>query len=306
MLANESIVIPSMEYEDIFSDYIFEFVQTLNYRECFDIINGDRLEFSIVGRDRPHKINPIIKTACPEDVKDIIAIYQDIYDNSYPYKEMEDPDEVLAMVESNNVEFFVFQDANGENIGCFTLVLDFEDKMGYTRGLNIRKKYLGKVDVLKAFMGCFLSACKKYDGKIFRWYGESRTAHTNSQYVMRMCGFRPVGFYPNKDIFYHKIESDILIISYDEKAIREYRTKKLPTILPEVKNSFEYSDRMFRLGTYEVCTPQIILDLAKVNSLKRKIQKEIIPDKYGDQEIKFSLAGSDAYFTFLYTLKTKI
>jgi len=301
MLVEESISKHLITYNDLYSDFIFEFLQSFDSRKNLDFRSGDRLEFSISGRHRCNKINPLIKFAEPEDVDDIISIYQDIYENSYPYKEMEDPDEILAMIESQNTEFFVFQNFKGENLGCFTLILDFQNKMGYTRGLNIRKKYLGRVDVLKAFMGCFLGACIKYDDKIFRWYGESRTAHSKSQFIMRLCGFRPVGFYPNKDFFYNKIESDILIISYDERALREYRSKKLPLILPKIENSFIYSDKKFNLGDYELFFPKIRLDTKKLIKLKRKLKKKIIRDKFGYHDILFYFTDSESYFKFLYT-----
>jgi len=297
-MAVENIIYPSfVSYNDFISNTSNQLLETFG---PIDITKGKQFKVRISNRKRK-KINPIIRKATIEDIDEIIFIYKDIYDNSYPYKEMEDREEVKNMLTSQDVEWLMFETVGGEVVGCFTFTFDFEDKMGYTRGFMLKKKYLGKVDTIKAFMGSFLAMCTKYEGRILRWYGESRTAHAKSQYFMRPCGFRPVGFYPNKDMFFNRIESDILIVSYDEKALHEHRSQKTPLILPEIEKQFLYSNRRYYLGDYILGNPKFKLNSEKMAKIKESVKQKVVKDKFGYSEITLNLKGSSSYLTFLYT-----
>jgi len=214
---------------------------------------------------------------------------------------MEDESEICKMIKNSDVEWIVFKNKEEEIIGCFTFILNFEDKMGYLRGLNVKKKFLGKIDVLKAAMGSFLAMYSTYEDYIYRWYGESRTAHTKSQYALGAGGFKPIAFYPNKDVFYNKIESDILLICYDERALRQYRCNSIPKIIPAVYDCFLYSDKKYNLGSVQVKTPNIKLDPIKVKKIQNETIRKLIKDEFGYIEVKFFIKNSDSYFEFLYT-----
>ena len=301
MLANEAFAEQIILYSDIFSDTTNIFLQSFKNIQEIDFFNGTQVNFRIHKRKKHDKLNPIIKFATQEDVDEIINIYKDIYEGTYPYKEMEDKEEVSKMIESPNIEWLVFRTPHDETIGCFTFILDFEEKMGYLRGLNLKKNNLGKIDVLKATISSFITMYRKYEGKIFRWYGESRTAHTNSQYTLGAGGFKPVAFFPNKDVFYNKVESDILLISYDERALEEYRSKRKPRILPSVENCFVYSDLRYSLGDYEIERPNIKLNDQKICKLEKTLEWESTQDRFGYVDFTFSFKNSDSYFQFLYT-----
>ena len=284
------------------SVFIQDYLQSFIPPQNIDLTNGTVFNFIIRERAHKKKINPVIRKATFKDIEEIIYIYQDIYEGSYPYKEMEDPENIKAMLESENVEWLMFEHPKTREIcGCFTLVLDFKDKMGYTRGFVIKKKFCGKFDVLRAFMASFLAMYLKYEDKIFRWYGESRTAHAKSQYCMRPGGFRPVAFYPNKDLFFHKVESDILLMCYDSSALGELRSKKFPHIIKEALPAFNYSNAKYLLGDYEIFQGSLHLDSKYLIALQKKLRTEVVKNKYGYEEICFRIEGSDAFFSFLYT-----
>ncbi|MFX1327506.1 MAG: hypothetical protein ACFE91_05105 [Promethearchaeota archaeon] len=292
----------SVSYDNMFMNFTQKFLQSFEEIADCDFQAGTYFDFEIEGRAQKKRINPLIRKANLEDINEIVFIYRDIYENSYPYKEMEDRDEIKIMLESPNVEWLIFETISGEIVGCFTFILDFAKKLGNIRGFVIKKKFLGKVDIMKMAMGSIIAMYKKYNDKIFRWYGECRTAHTKSQYFCSAFGFKPVGFYPCKDVFFNKVESDLLIISYDERALTTMRSKEIPKILPDAINGFLYSDRRYNLDSYSIYNSNNLnLNECKIKELRKSLSKSISKDKFGYETIKFSFTNSDSYFEFLYT-----
>ncbi len=303
MIRNELISSISFPIEQTFPDTINEFLDNFEIRIDSDICNGAELEFKLKKNSR--KIPPILKLALPEDAEDIVDIYRENYDGMYPYKEMEDIEEVRKMLEDPNVEWILFKNREDETIGCFTFVLDFSKKLGYIRGLMVRKIFQGKYDVLKAAIGSFITMYSTYEGKIFRWYTENRTAHSKSQYVLSVGGVRPIAFYPNKDTFFNKIESDIMHICYDKRALRELRSRKTPKFLPITLNCFSYSDQRYNLGAYKLEVPQLNMNPNILAKLYIKVGVKVNIHKFGYETIRFYLEGSDSFFEFFHTLHLK-
>ncbi|MFX1323990.1 MAG: hypothetical protein ACFE8N_03470 [Promethearchaeota archaeon] len=258
------------------------------------------LDFEIAER-KCHKISPILRLAMPEDAKEIISIYDELYDGTYPFSEMLDEEEVRKMIADPNISWIVYQDPYFTIAGCITFVLDFEHKRGYIRGFMLKKQYQGYIDITKAMIGSMLAMLHKYKDEIYVWYVENRTAHSKSQYSMWVCGIAPVGFYPNKDVFLGKVESDLMQILYDERALRKYRSTNIPCLIPEIESCFQYSDARYGLGVYKEENPTIHLNKRKVIKIKNQLEKSIVQDKFGYEEITLVLNGSSSYFTFLYT-----
>ncbi len=266
-----------------------------------DIQSGIYLDFEIDDRKHKNKINPILRLARPEDAREIIEIYKELYDGTYPYKEMEDETEVRKMIEDPSIQWIVYQDPSFNIAGCITFVLDFKNKRGYIRGFLLRKEYQGYIDITKAMIGSMIGMCHKYKDKIYTWYVENRTAHAKSQYSMWVCGIAPIGFYPNKDIFFGKVESDLMQIFYDERALRKYRRKDIPNFLPAVERCFTFSNKRYNLGSYEIKVPEISLDDNKISKIRNHLSVKFSTDKFGYITIAFSIENSDSYFKFLYT-----
>ena len=264
----------------------------------------DTLQEYLVTIERPNrkeKINPIIRRATPEDVGRIISTYLDVYEGTYPYKEMEDETSVLDMIKSDDVEFLVFESFTGAMLGCVTFVLDFKKKMGYLRGLMVAPKFRGRVNIVKATVASLIAMYSKYDGNIFRWYSESRTAHAKSQHAICAGSLGPIAFYPNKDVFHGKVESDLLLISYDEKALTTRRSSKVPTFIPEVKGCFDFSNARYYLGDHEICSKELDLDHDEISRLKKGLRRCLILEEFGYAKVVLSIDGSRSIFSFLYT-----
>ncbi len=81
-----SIIPRDYLYPKSIEDFIDAFEGILD----LDIETGMELDFLIEGREASTKISPMLKLARPEDAKDLADICKKIYENSYPYHEMED------------------------------------------------------------------------------------------------------------------------------------------------------------------------------------------------------------------------
>jgi L-amino acid N-acyltransferase YncA len=267
-----------------------------------ELKNG--FQFDIKIRNTPKKrVTPIFRLARPEDAKHIVKIVKDDYEGSYPYKEMEDPDEVRRMIESGRYKFVVFLNEQEEIIGNTCFVLNLEEKTGYTRTFVVKKEWLGVLDATKAYVASFVAICNRYKDKIHMWWGEMRTADAKSQYINRLCSFRPLGFLPNKDRFYNQIESDILVASYNKEMFTHHRSSKLPSIIPKVIQSYAYSDLQYHLGNPDIISAE--LDYSQLKHKASGLQNDLIisnrADKFNYITYRLSLKHSDPSFQFLYT-----
>ncbi|MFX1365877.1 MAG: GNAT family N-acetyltransferase [Promethearchaeota archaeon] len=304
-MLSEEIVTPSViSFDDMFMKFTQQFLQSFQSIIISDFERGTSVNLKIKGRSDKKRINPIIRLARSDDIDEIVFIYKDLYDNTYPYKEMEDREEIQKMLDSPNIEWLIFETNQHEIVGCFTFMFDFDKKLGNIRGFNLKRKFLGKLDIMKMAMGSIITMYKKYNDKIFRWYGECRTAHSKSQYFLSALGFKPVGFYPCKDIFYNKVESDLLILSYDKRALTTKRCTDPPEIIAEALNGFFYSDNRYNLGSYKIADSRCLnLDLnnQKVRKFQKNLIRNISKDKFGYESIRLSFKGSQSFFEFLFT-----
>jgi hypothetical protein len=259
------------------------------------------VDFEISSRKHITKRTPILKFAKPEDSELISKLYKEVYKGSYPYKENEDISALKDMIESEKYEFIIIKDNRHNSVGSFKFILDFDKKRGYMGGFMLKKEYRGHIDMVKALMGSVISMWSRYNDRILLWYIENRTAHTKSQFMSSMCGIKPVAFFPNKDIFFNKTESDIMHIIYDEKALRKHRTGKVPQIIETVKKIFDYSNRRYNLIEPEIVTSKYNLDTKKIANLREKLNINIVDGKFGYKKISFSFQDSHSFFSFLYT-----
>jgi len=173
-------------------------------------------------------------------------------------------------------------------------------KKGYMGGFMVRNKFQNKLDVIRAIMGSYIWMWNSFKDDILVWYCENRTAHASSQYITAVCGINTIAIFPNKDIFFGQIESDVMGIIYTEKVLREMRSTSVPTLIPSALNSFLYSDKLYTLGNIRVAQPSLNLDFNYIKGIFEKVRCEVEDDKYGYQHFKFTIAGTDSYFTFLH------
>ncbi len=285
----------------LFPQNIDELTETFRGKLTLDE-KGTFLDFDITDRPLPkRKISPVVRKARIEDAQAIVDIYLDIYKGTYPYKEMEDVKYIRGLIENHSYEILVYSELNGNIAGCITFVLDFAQKRGYIRGFMLKEAYQGKIDVTKAMIGSMLVISDIHRDNILSYYAENRTAHSKSQYAMSVCGISPIAFYPNKDVFNNEIESDLLQIVYNSKIFKKFRSDLTPSIIPPVKNCFEYSNNKHDLGQCKVVNATKKLGGNKLRKTKAKIQERITKDEYGYEEIEFKIRDTNSYFKFLYT-----
>jgi len=291
----------TVSLNELFPSNTTQFIKPFEQVVDPDINRGICLDFELSGREQKQKISPILRLARPEDAEKLVGIYTELYNGTYPYKEMEDVEEVRKLIHDPNVQWLVYQDSSYNIAGCITFVLDFGNKRGYIRGFMLKKEYQGIIDITKAMIGSMLGMIHKFKNQIYTWYVENRTAHAKSQYSMCVCGIAPIGFYPNKDIFLGKIESDLMQILYDSRALEKYRASEIPSILPQVEPCYLYSDERYNLGRYHIKDPGEFLNQFKIEEIRSTISKTIVKDKFGYETIRFTIKGADSYFEFLYT-----
>jgi len=279
---------------------IDDFLELYKENISHDFQNILKLNFQIKIGKPSQKISPIIQLAKPEDSKEIAQIFRKIYKGTYPYKQMEDDQEVEKMIIDPNYQWFLFKINSIETVGCFGSHLEFENKRGFLYGFIIKKRYQNTVDIFKAFIGCVIFLWKTYKSKILLWYGEMRTNESSSQFFTSLIGLKPIAFFPNKDIFFNQIESDVLHVIYDEKALYKYRRKKNPKIIRQVLNCYVYSNRKYHLGTPIIKNPNIKLNSKKLKEIKGKIIIRKEKDKFGIEVITLSIKNSNSYFKFIY------
>ncbi len=262
-----------------------------------DLEENMELDFEI---DRNlDRLDCYLTLAKPKDAEEITEIYKDCYGGTYPYREMEDPEEVREMIINNNYHWVLFKSPEGKTVGCFTYVLDFEQKKGYMRGLMVKKKFQSLTNIKKLAIGSVIGMWGTFRDKIYMWYAENRTAHAKSQFISVVCGVLPIAFLPNKDIFMNKVESDLLHIIYSEEVLNLLR-KKNPILIQEVKNIYSFVKKRYSLENAEFVEPSIQKNVNLFKKLKRKINIEDKIDAFNYHHVKINIIGIDSYIKFLY------
>ena len=300
MITQEIVSRPVIPYKNLSPRSVDEFLDIFEDMLSLDLENGMDLDFVIDSKMGNDKVSPTLVLARPQDAKDISDICKNVYEGSYPYKEIEDELKVRNMIESPEHHFVLFK-IGEDTVGCFRCALDFEHRKGYTGGFMVKKEYQGILDVTKSIIGSYAWMWSTYKEEILMWYCENRTAHAASQYITSVCGIHTVAFFPNKDVFFDKVESDVMGVIFREKALNGYREKQTPQLIRSALDSFLHCDNLYNLGAFQLVAPDLDLDYIKIASLQKEFRKDVITDKYGYKYYQFFLSGTKSYFTFLHT-----
>jgi len=252
MISQEPVSTNIISIEQLFPDSIEQYLDNTLAAIQQDINSQFNLNFEIQPRAPHRKFTPVLTIAKPDDALNITNICREVYEGSYPYREMEDPEYVQEMINSPEHHFILFKTKQGEPAGCFRCALDFEHK-----------------------------------------------------YITAVCVIHTVAIFPNKDIFYNQIESDVMGIIFVRKALRTMRTTKNPIIIKSVFNCFNYSNNLYNLGNVEIANPKYNLDSSVIVELKKRFYKTIIKDEYGYEHIKFYIEGTNSFFSFIHTTHLK-
>jgi len=287
----------SLETKEIVN--VDEFLDKFQYLSNLDLKNVLNLDFELDFYYKSKKICPIVELAKPEDSEEITNIFKEIYRGTYPYKHLEDSKSIKDMIIHPNYEWFIFKSPANEIVGCFGADLEFNKKRAFLHGFMIKKKYHKTIDIFKAFIGCIIYLWKKYKDKIFLWYGEMRTNEAISQFFTSLVGMKPIAIFPNKDIFFNKVESDILHVIFNKDVLTKYRYKDKPKIIRQVLNCYSYTNKRYQLGLPMIENPKFSLDQGKIKSKKAIVGKKIKVNKFRFQKIKFFIRNTNSYFKFI-------
>ncbi len=244
---------------------------------------------------------------------EIVGIYRAIYGNSYPYKEMLDPNYIFASFTKSTFYWGVFRDirlksSKSSIIGCFTFEIDFNSRSAYMRGLNIHPHYQKKVNCKQLAYGLIHQFFNEYHDHIDKWYNEARTAHDIVQYLSYQIGANPYAFLEGKDYFNNQKESDLLMISYFNRALYEtrYSPEKIHNALisnySHIASQHGFSDPI-EIITYN--DNEFIIDPREVLQTMKEINRSYTQDSHGYTHIRLFHQQSGSSLIALHTHSVK-
>lgn len=247
------------------------------------------------------KLKATIQIAKPGEAKEIAEIFKQTYKGTYPYKEMESEYEILKMIQDPNFYWLVFK-ANYKNIiGC--IGFDINPKMKYAafHGLAVRTEFQGVTDLFKLLLAGYYSILNKYEKEILSWSCEIRSAHNKTQFLSIYIDLLPIAFFPNKDFFFNRPESEFLFIIYDKDALKKYRCKERPKIIYQVLNCYAYTAKKFKIGLPQVLKyKKLNFNRNEIHHIKNNLIKKIEKDRVGNEFHTISIKKRDSYISFLY------
>jgi hypothetical protein len=301
MITQEVLPYPLVPYKRLFPPSIDAFLELFEgILDKESIEEGMTLDFVIDTKIDGTKVSPVLRLAKPKDSKTITEICKDVYQETYPYKDLMDERTVRKMIESPDHHFILFL-VDNMVVGCFRCALDTSNHLGYMGGFMLKSPYHGIVDVVKAIIGSYVWMWGSFKDKIDVWYCENRTAHAASQYITAVCGIHTIAILPNKDRFFNEIESDVMGIIYQEHVLNNMRIHEPPQLIENVIDCFLYADILFNLGNFRIENRELELDMDKVESLKERITISISKDQHEYRHITFTLLGNNSFFKFLHT-----
>jgi len=302
-LNNKSIVKQVKTKKSILS--VQDFLQT--YDKYRDLSLEDGISFPKRSGSKEQRETPTVQFAKPEEAQGIAEIFKQVYQNTYPYKELENPQEIRKMIEDPNYHWIVFKINENEVIGCAGIKFNASVKSVYLHGFTVKKEFQGLSSLPKLLMAAWVALLKKYEKRVFMYFGEARSAHSKSQSLSDYIGLKPVAFFPKKDIFFNQDESEFLLILYDEDAITKYRKKEIPKIIPRILPCYYFARERYQLEFPEVFEHLALdFDDKKIQIIKQNLTYQEENDNLGNSVITISINNSDAYISFLHQPQVRI
>jgi len=255
------------------------------------------------------KIIPSLKFATEKDAEEITRIFKEVYKNTYPYEQMENVSEIQSMIRSPNYYWIIFTLKPDIIAGCIGIRLDFENKIGNFFGFAFREEFQNTADITTASLACVVAPMQKFRNQIFIWFAEIRSSFSSIQYIAKLTGLSPVGFLPNKDIFFNQPESEVLFITYNQKILHELRSSQKPQLISQAIFCYFYAFQKYNLGLPEISNNYNLeseLDQNKLENNRKLILRRIERDKFGNELITISIKGTNNFFVFLEEIKSII
>jgi len=278
---------------------IQDFLRT--YAKYKDLSLESGISFPRKSSSKAQKVTPTVQLAKPEEAQSISKIFKQVYQDTYPYKEMENIQEIRKMIEDPDYNWILFKINGNEVIGCIGLQFDNSVRSMMLHGFAIKKEYQGMTSLPKLLLAGWVALLNKYEKKALMWFGEARSAHSKSQFLGAYLGLKPIAFFPKKDIFFNREESQFLLILYDEEILKKYRRKETPKIIPRVLTCYSYALKRYQLEFPEIKDHLMLnFDDKKIKTIKRNLINQEENDYLGNSLITISIKNSDAYISFLH------
>ena len=249
------------------------------------------------------KIIPSLKFATEEYAEEITRVFKVVYENTYPYKRMESISDIQSMIRSPNYYWIIFTIKPDIVIGCQGIRLDFENRIGNIFGFAFKKKYQQKAEISTASIASVVAPMHIFKDQIFTWFAEVRSSFSSVQYIAKLTGLSPVGFLPNKDIFFNQPESEILFITYNKKILNELRSFQKPQLITPAIFCYFYAFQKYDLGLPVIKNNNNLeaeLDPIILENNRKLILRRIERDKFGSELITISIKGTNNYIQFLH------
>ena len=282
---------------------IQDFLRTYAKYKDLDLESG----ISFPKKSKAQKLTPTVQIAKPEEAQIISEIFKQVYQNTYPYKELESSQEIRKMIEDPEFNWIVFKINGDEIIGCIGIEFDASIKSMILHGFAIKREYQGLTSLPKLLLAGWVALLNKYEKRALMWFGEARSAHSKSQFLGAYLGLKPIAFFPKKDIFFNREESEFLLILYDEDLITKYRRKETPKIILRVLTCYYYARERYNLEFPDIKN-QVALEFnsAEIKSIKENLIYQEGKDDMGNDLITISIKSSDAYISFLHNPLVRI
>jgi len=284
---------------------IQDFLHT--YAKYKDLNLESGITFPKRSNSKTQKITPTVQIAEPKEAQSIAKIFKQVYQKTYPYKELESEKEIRKMIEDPNYSWILFKINGNEIIGCIGIEFDDSVKSMTLHGFAIKKEYQGMTSLPKLLLAGWVTLLNKYEKRALVWFGEARSAHSKSQFLGAYLGLKPIAFFPKKDIFFNREESEFLLILYDEDILTKYRKKETPKIIPRVLTCYSYALKRYQLGFPDIKN-QVDLDFSykKITAIKLNLIYQEEKDNLGNSLITISVKNSDSYISFIHNPLVRI
>jgi len=256
---------------------------------------------------KAQKVILSVQIAKPEEAQSISEIFKQVYQNTYPYKELENIQEIRKMIEDPDYNWLLFKIGGEKAIGCAGVKFTSSTKCIYLHGFAIKKEYQGMASLPKLILAAWVVLLTKYEKRALMCFGEARSAHSKSQSLSDYLGLKPIAFFPKKDIFFNREESEFLLILYDEHIFTKYRRKETPKIIPRALPCYYFARERYQLEFPELSEHLTLnFDHKKIQAIKQNLVYQEGSDTLGNMQVTISISNSDAYISFSHQPQVRI
>ena len=171
----------------------------------------------------------LIRTAKPSDVLQIRWLYNLVYEGNYPFSLVDNPQECLAAIESENYLWLVGE-AQGKIIASIIFVIDSTIRIGKAFGAVVAREYRN-ADLAEMMLSLGLNSITCESKIAMSVYSTTRTVSLAPQRLAEKVGFKKLGIFPNVHRV-NKSETHTLAVYYEPSALQKRSTlPELPSAL---------------------------------------------------------------------------